>query len=132
MLSFEAILLAVAEAHHGEYGVFWPSALAPYSVHLVMLGRTHDTQEAAEALYCELQENGIPTLFDDRTDPSPGVKFADADLIGLPLRMTIGKRSLEAGGVEIKKRGEPDTEIVPLDQAVARVRGLLASDSARL
>jgi prolyl-tRNA synthetase len=124
-VNFDAVLLAVAEGHYNEYGICWPLALAPYAVHLVMLGKAHDTSEAAEALYQTFLEAGIPVLFDDRPDPSPGIKFSDADLIGLPLRATVGKRSLEAGGVEFKKRREPEMEIVPLDQAVTRTREIL-------
>jgi prolyl-tRNA synthetase len=127
-LAYDAFLLAVAENHHNEYGVAWPRALAPYAVHLVMLGKAQETQEAAEALYEAFLDGGIPVLFDDRPDPSPGVKFSDADLIGLPLRATVGKRSLEAGGVEFKKRREPDMTIVPLDQAIEHARTILPQD----
>ncbi len=124
-VDFDAVLLAVAEGHHNEYGVCWPPALAPYAVHLVMLGKAHDVCDAAEKLYQDFLDGGIPVLFDDRPDPSPGVKFSDADLIGLPLRATVGKRSLEAGGVEFKKRREPEMEIVPLDEAVGRAREIV-------
>lgn len=123
---YDEILLAVAESHHNQYGVSWPATLAPFAVHLILLGKARNTRNVAEDLYQAFMDEGIPVLFDDRGDPSPGVKFSDADLIGLPLRVTVGRRSLETGGVEFKKRREPDTEVVPPDQAVARAHELLA------
>ena len=106
-------------------------ALAPYQVHIVQLGAEPEVEAAVAELEQALEAKGIEVLVDDRED-RPGVKFKDADLIGIPLRVTIGARALKSGGVELKPRSEPDpkqVEIVPLADAAetisARVRQLL-------
>jgi prolyl-tRNA synthetase len=106
--------------------LIWPAAVAPCAVHLVALaGRDGDATAQADALYEALRAAGIETLYDDRAE-SPGVKFADADLIGLPLRITIAPRSLAAGGVEFKRRDRADKILVPLEAAIAHARDELA------
>ncbi len=113
-LGAEAAVAALATAHAQPDGLAWPPSLAPYAVHLIAL---RGGEEAAETLYRDLRAAGFPVLYDDRK-ASPGVKFTDADLIGLPVRVTVSKRSLKQGGAEVKPRlGEP--EIVPLDEVVA-------------
>ena len=110
------LLACIAEAHHDEFGLRWPAAVAPYQVHLVALGgKDVAVNTAAEAAYQALQSTGVEVLFDDRVE-SPGVKFTNADLIGLPLRITISGKSLAAGGAEVKRRDSATREIVPLDQ----------------
>lgn len=116
------LLACVAEAHHDEYGLTWPISVAPYQVHLTLLpDEASGANATAEGIYKQLLNEGIEVLFDDR-DERAGVKFNDADLIGLPLRLTISKKSLESGGVEIKLRRSKDKAIVPLDDTVARTR----------
>ena len=112
------LLACIAEEHNDEQGLCWPIAVAPYEVHLVAL---RGGFEAAEQLYADLKKAGIEVLFDDR-DESPGVKFNDADLIGIPIRVTAGKRSLDEGGVELKLREEKDRSLVPLDEALDRIK----------
>ncbi len=107
----EGWVAAVAETCRDEFGLVWPSTLAPFDVHLVVLGREEPVREAAEQV-CRLLSR--PVLCDDR-DESAGVKFADADLIGCPVRLTVSRRSLEAGGVEVKARGEKDRRTIPLE-----------------
>ena len=99
----------------------------PYSVHLVLLHGKQNTlpQETADRLFSQLQAAGMDVLYDDREE-SPGVKFNDADLIGIPLRLTVSARSLEAGGVELKLRSESDREVIPLDEVIERTRMILA------
>jgi prolyl-tRNA synthetase len=121
-VDFGATLAAVAETHGDESGPALPAAVAPYAVHLVLMP---GAESEAAALYAALEARGLPVLFDDRNE-SPGVKFTDADLIGLPLRITLGKRSLQAGGAEFKLRASPDKQIVPLDAAVATAAEMLA------
>lgn len=116
------LLACIAEEHHDEHGLIWPISVAPYTVHLVSLLRSG---EEAERFYEELIREHIEVLYDDR-DERPGVKFIDADLIGIPLRITIGERSLKQGGVELKLRNESKSEIVPLAQAVSRIRSEIA------
>jgi prolyl-tRNA synthetase len=118
------VLACLADKHRDEQGLIWPAALAPYAVHLIRLGSADDDiANSADALYTALCAAGVETLYDDRAE-SPGVKFADADLIGLPLRITVAPRALAAGGVEFKRRNEAQKTIVPLAEAVARARQL--------
>jgi len=116
-------LVATAiEQHHDDDGIRWPMALAPYHVHLVTLGGDAAVQQAAKGLYESLGAQGVEVLWDDR-DERPGVKFKDADLIGIPLRVTIGAKGLASGNVELKPRSERDpkkSELVPVADA-ARV-----------
>ncbi|MBN1221315.1 MAG: proline--tRNA ligase [Anaerolineae bacterium] len=110
------LMAAIVEQHHDEYGIIWPETVAPFDVHLISLGKglEEETSQQAEALYEKLQDAGLEVLFDDRRE-SPGVKFADADLIGVPWRATVSARSLQQGGVEVKRRCEPEKKIIPLD-----------------
>jgi prolyl-tRNA synthetase len=117
------LLACVAEQHHDEAGLIWPVTVAPYPVHIVALA---GGDEAAAEIYSALQRVGMGALFDDR-DESPGVKFADADLIGLPLRLTVGRRSLGRGGAELRIRRTGETMIVGLDEVPARAEAVIAS-----
>ena len=112
------LLACIAEEHNDANGLIWPVTVAPYHVHLVSLP---GAEAEAEKLYADLWAAGIEVLYDDRTE-SAGVKFMDADLIGLPLRLTIGKRSLQAGGVELKRRDRAEKTIVTLTEVVAHVK----------
>ena len=111
------LLACVAEEHNDDYGLLWPITVAPYELHLVALRGGFDV---ADELYVQLSDAGVEVLYDDR-DESPGVKFNDADLIGVPIRITVGKRGLDQGGVELKLRHEKDRELVPLDEVAGRV-----------
>ena len=128
------IVTAVVEEHHDEHGIVWPDALAPYSVHLVALPGKGDTavavREAADALYAGLRAAGVSVLYDDR-DASPGVKFADADLLGMPWRVTVGAKGLGRGVIERRRRatGEQD-ELVVADAVAALVAGVASASSA--
>ncbi len=119
------LLACLAEEHHDEKGLCWPASVAPYPAALVLLaGKSGRPQAQADELYSLLVENGLEPLYDDRMDSSAGVKFNDADLIGLPLRITIGDRSLQQGGVEVKPRRGRETAVMPPGEAVARVKEL--------
>lgn len=107
----EGWVAAVAETCRDEFGLVWPPALTPFDVHLVVLGKEERVQEAAEEVCRQL----AGALLGDDRDESAGVKFSDADLIGCPVRLTVSRRSLEAGGVEVKARTEQERRIVPLD-----------------
>jgi prolyl-tRNA synthetase len=112
-------LACVAEEHRDEFGLALPISVAPYHVNLVSLARKDETRAAADKLYAELQAAGVEVLYDDRDGTTAGVKFAEADLRGMPLRLTVSDRSLSKGGVELKRRRVKDFTAVPLDQAVA-------------
>jgi prolyl-tRNA synthetase len=119
------LLACVAEEHHDERGLIWPVSIAPYPVHLVMLqGRMTDLVPVMDTLETELTACGLEPLVDDRAE-SAGVKFNDADLIGLPLRITLSERALKQGGVEFKLRGGGDSFIVPMEQAAERAGQIL-------
>jgi prolyl-tRNA synthetase len=118
-----ATLAAVAESHGDDQGLVLPPAVAPYRVHLILM---QGAETEADALYEGLSAAGIGCLYDDRSE-SPGVKFTDADLIGLPLRITLGKRSLQAGGAEFKRRDSAEKVIIPLNAAVSTAAEMLAS-----
>jgi prolyl-tRNA synthetase len=121
-IGLDRLLGAVIEANHDERGIVWPAEVAPYAVHLVGLNleRT-EIRDAAERLYAELRGAGIDVLYDDREE-SPGVKFADADLLGMPLRITVSPRNLEKGSVEVKRRSEAEASLVPLAEAAGKLR----------
>ncbi|NWF68387.1 MAG: proline--tRNA ligase [Chloroflexi bacterium] len=119
------VLACVAEQYHDDYGLCWPVTVAPYQVYLASLaGKDERVEAEATRLYETLRAAHIEVLYDDR-DERPGVKFNDADLIGLPLRLTISARSLEKGGVELKVRTRKDIALLPLDEVVERLRAAL-------
>jgi prolyl-tRNA synthetase len=119
------LLACVAEEHHDDKGLIWPVTLAPYHVSLVWIpSDSAETLATAERIYQTLREGGTEVLFDDRK-ATPGVKFNDADLIGLPLRITVGDRSLAQGGVELKRRDRAN-------QTIVSEAGLLAAVHAEL
>jgi len=121
------VFAGAIEANHDERGIVWPPELAPYQVHLVGLGFDKPgVRESAEQVYEQLQTAGYDVLYDDREEGSAGVKFNDADLLGMPVRVTVSPRSVQSGGAEVKRRTEKDAQIVPLDGAAAEVSRLLA------
>ncbi|RPI23539.1 MAG: proline--tRNA ligase, partial [Chloroflexota bacterium] len=122
------LLACIAEEHHDDNGLVWPVTVAPFQVHLILLaGKSGegDTTAIAGKLYHDLQEAGVEVLYDDRPE-SPGVKFNDADLIGVPVRITVSERAIKQGGVEFKLRRSPEKEIIPLEETIANVHAILA------
>jgi len=116
------IIATVVEQSSDEKGIIWPMSIAPYHVALVGLDLDKpETAQAAEQLYADLTAAGVEVLYDDRPE-SAGVKFNDADLIGLPLRAVVSKRSLKNGGVELKLRSQKESRIVQLADAVTVIR----------
>ena len=120
------VIASTVEQCHDENGIIWPKNIAPFQVHLIGLGleKNESLKQKAEELYSELKQQHIEVLFDDR-DISAGKKFADSDLIGIPVRLTLSSRSLENGGVEWKLRGSDATEIVALEQLVKKIEEYL-------
>lgn len=111
---------AVVETHHDDKGIIWPESVAPFAVQLVALGDEPMVKKASDQLYAGLEKSGIDTLYDDR-DESAGVKFNDADLLGLPRRVTISRSTLENNAVELKPRDGDKTELIPLKEAVKQL-----------
>jgi len=119
------LLACVAEEHHDEHGLILPVSITPYPLHLVLLNSKDGTvEEAADGFYQDLVDAGLESLYDDR-DERAGVKFNDADLIGLPLRVTISTRSLKSGGLEFKRRDQDERRIVPLEEGVKNVKKVI-------
>ncbi|HET9168646.1 MAG TPA: proline--tRNA ligase [Actinospica sp.] len=113
------IAAAAIEQFADDRGISWPRAIAPFDVHLVTLGREgSEERELSDRLYEELRSVGLDTLYDDR-DAGPGEKFADAELLGCPLRLTIGRRTLQNGEIEVQVRRGQEARALPLDDAAA-------------
>ena len=120
------LLSCIIEEHHDAQGIRFPITVAPYQVYCVALTqRAPDVVAMAEQLYQEAWAQGIEMLLDDR-DATPGVKLNDADLIGLPLRLIIGPRSLQAGGAELKQRGSDAATLVPVAQIIPTLKAEIA------
>ena len=114
-------MATVAEVLHDDAGLCWPVAIAPYEVVLTVVKVDHEaSMEVAGRWHDELAAAGVDVLLDDR-DARPGVKFADAELIGIPLRVTIGPRGLDLGSVEFTRRADGDTTEVAVDDLVTTV-----------
>jgi prolyl-tRNA synthetase len=115
---------AIAEQHHDDRGLIWPREIAPADVHLVATGKDEAVYEAAEHIAAELDGLGIRVLFDDRRGVSPGVKFNDSELIGVPLIVVVGKKLAE-GSIEVKDRASGERSDVPVGSAVPTIRELV-------
>jgi prolyl-tRNA synthetase len=119
------VLAAAIEQNHDENGIIFPSPIAPYQVYLVGLNMSDESVAAAATeLYDQLWAAGVETLFDDREDAAAGVKFNDADLIGLPLRLVVSPRNLRQGMVEVRRRTESEAQMVAVESVVDTVRNL--------
>jgi len=115
------MMAAAIEQNHDDRGIVWPPPIAPYRVYLCAVGMDKpDVSSTADRLYTELQAQGIEVLYDDRAE-SPGVKFNDADLLGIPLRVVVSPRTMKSQGVEVKWRTEKDGRLVPAEEAVRTI-----------
>ncbi|MBL0275072.1 MAG: proline--tRNA ligase [Anaeromyxobacter sp.] len=129
-IGVERILAAAIELHHDQDGIRWPMAIAPFHVTVLPLGKEPELVAAADQVVAALSAAGVEVLYDDR-DERPGVKFKDADLIGIPLRLAVGKKGLAEGKVEWKLRGVKDVELVPLAEVADRVADLVRRSTGR-
>lgn len=112
----------VVEVLSDDKGIIWPSSIAPFQIHLLALGEDEEVKTKANAVYEKLLADGIEVLFDDRSGVSAGEKFADADLLGMPLRVVVSARSLKEGGVEVKKRTEEKGEIIKEEELANKLK----------
>jgi len=120
------VVASIVETCHDDGGIIWPMSVAPYTVALIPLNvKDEETMTVATKIYDELTAAGVDVLMDDR-DQRPGFKFKDADLIGLPVRVIIGGKGLKEGNAEIKLRTDSEASKIPIDNAVAHVRELIA------
>jgi prolyl-tRNA synthetase family II len=125
-IGVERAIAAIAEVHHDGAGLVWPVSVAPAEVTVILLSaKDAEVKATAEALYSSLLDAGVEALLDDR-DVRPGVKYADAELTGIPFRLSVGPRDLADGVVEVTRRADGEKERVPVGDAVAHLRGLLA------
>ncbi|MEK9157054.1 MAG: aminoacyl--tRNA ligase-related protein [Patescibacteria group bacterium] len=125
----------IVEARHDEKGIIWPKSVAPFSVHLVSLGSKDETVkqrvlDAASSLHDELESQGVEVLWDDREGASAGEKFADADLIGIPLRLVVSEKTLKESSVEWKERHSADSGLVKLEDIQEKVMSFVNEDAA--
>ena len=127
------LMASVIETSNDEDGIVWPMTIAPQQVYLVSLAtrRTPEVVETAERVYANLTEAGIEVLYDDR-DERAGVKFNDADLLGIPLRLTIGARGVKNGVAELKLRRGPESRELPLDTVVDQIAEIVEAEEARV
>jgi prolyl-tRNA synthetase len=120
------LMAAAIEQNHDDKGIIWSLPIAPYHIYLCPLHLENNQVEAmAENLYTEFGNNGLEVLFDDRNQ-SPGVKFNDADLLGIPIRVTISPRTLEKGSAEIKLRSGKEDRLVPLNRVTTVLKELVS------
>jgi prolyl-tRNA synthetase len=119
-IGLSRIMGTVVEALADDKGLVWPESIAPYKVHLVMLGTKEDTKQKAEDLYKQLNDKGIEVLFDDR-EVSAGEKLAESDLYGIPMRLVVSDRSLAEGMVELKSRTEEKPNMIALDKIISKL-----------
>ena len=122
-IGLDRLMAIIVEQYHDENGIIWPKSVAPYDVHLMNLGKEEEPKALCDQIYKDLQKAGFSVLYDDRK-ANPGVKFKDADLMGMPIRISIGKRSLQNGGAEVKLRSADEREIVAVDNLIAHVEAL--------
>jgi prolyl-tRNA synthetase len=121
-IGVERMLAAVIEANHDDNGIIWPASVAPFDVHVVVLNLDQEAVSSALAeLEAGLAQAGLTALVDDRPD-SAGIKFKDADLLGMPTRLTLGPRSLEKGGVEVRDRTSGETTVIAIADVAGSVR----------
>jgi len=116
------LLASIAEEFNDENGLIWPISVAPFQVYIVLLhGKDEEVAKTAGRLYADLKKIGIEVLYDDRKE-QPGVKFMDADLIGIPLRVTVSSRALKQGGVELKRRTEKQPTVIPMNDIIDKIK----------
>ena len=116
-IGLDRLMAIIVELHHDDDGIIWPESIAPYQVHLMHVGKGDEPRKVAEELYHSLRAAGWQVYYDDR-DVSAGIKFKDADLIGIPVRVAVGARGLAEGGVEVKRRASAERTLVPINDLI--------------
>jgi prolyl-tRNA synthetase len=120
-IGLDRLMAVIVEKHHDRDGIVWPESVAPYQVHLLHVGKGEEAVATAKFLYADLQRADFEVLYDDR-DVSAGVKFKDADLIGIPWRVTVSNHNLEQGYVEVQRRGTAERRQVVLAELAGYLR----------
>ena len=126
-IGIERIVACLIEQSRDQNGIIWNKALAPYRVHVISVNMNNkDIVLGANQVYRKLTDAGIDALFDDRDGVSPGFKFKDADLLGMPFQVIVGEKGLKNGQVEIKRRKTGERTMVAADSVIAEIQKLLA------
>lgn len=126
-IGIERIVACHIEQNHDENGIIWDKSIAPYQVHLIAVSaKSKEVTQMAEKVYSDLEEVGIEVLIDDRIAISPGFKFKDADLLGMPYQVIVGDKNLVNGKIEIKERKTGDRVLVDVDEVIKKIQQLLA------
>jgi prolyl-tRNA synthetase len=126
-IGVERIMAAAIELHHDENGVIWPPSIAPFHATVLTLGPEPELKQAAEELVEALSRAGVEVLYDDR-DERAGVKFKDADLVGVPIRIAVGKKGLASGQAEWKLRASKQVELVPLAEVASKTAAAIRAE----
>ena len=116
-IGISRLMATIVEIHNDDRGIIWPESVAPYKFHLISLDQNEETGK----IYDDLRKSGLEVLYDDRDDKTAGEKFADADLIGCPIRIVVSKKTLEKDSVELKLRNKKEAELVPLDKLIQEI-----------
>ena len=124
-IGIERIVACHIEQNHDANGIIWDKAIAPYQIHLIAVSKSQAVLEMAEKIYTDLTDDGVEVLFDDRTDTTPGFKFKDADLLGMPYQVIVGEKNLANGKIEIKERKTGDRVLVDVASIIEKVQSLL-------
>ncbi len=119
-IGIERIIACHIEQNHDGNGIIWDKAIAPYQVHLIAVSKSEAVREMSEKIYADLEDDGVEVLFDDRTDTSPGFKFKDADLLGMPFQVIVGEKNLGNGKIEIKERRTGERILVDVARALLK------------
>lgn len=119
-LGLGRLMAAIIEIHHDKDGIIWPKQIAPFDIHLIALENSKKIRNQAEKIYNDLQKKGFEVLYDDRNE-TPGVKFIEADLIGIPLRLVVSEKTLQKQSIEIKKRNERRAKLVGIKFYVQQI-----------
>ena len=117
-IGLDRLMATVVEIHHDQKGIIWPKELAPFAVHLIQIENNQKVKKAVVKLYHDLEKSSAEVLYDDRIDKTAGEKFAEADLIGIPLRLVVSERTLNKNSVEIKKRNEQEIKLVKIQDII--------------
>jgi prolyl-tRNA synthetase len=126
-IGMERIVACYIEQNHDKDGIIWNNALAPYQIHLIAVNiNSNDVMRASDRIYNQLKEACVDILFDDRTNMTPGFKFKDADLLGMPFQVIVGDKGLKNGQIEIKRRRTGERILVKVEDAIGEIQRLLA------
>lgn len=116
-IGIERLIGTIVELSNDEHGIIWPESVAPYTAHILVIGKTSlDLMKFAESVYTSLLKEGVDVLFDDREGISPGEKFSESDLIGIPWRIVVSEKNLVSGKIEVKRRGKDDIIMIKPEQ----------------